>query len=274
MVFGGESADSYYDEGVTASMKGEVAQAVRHFKKAMQLDPYHVSSCHQLGKCYVRLGRLQDAVECFYRAIKARPNPIPPRLDLGYALLEGGNAERAEVAFNEVMERKPENAKALLGLAGCAFQKGQWDQAYLLVGQVLDQGASSFSALYLRGRAARLAGFIADSNEAFESADRLLEKLIEGNPEQPEGYYLRGELCFAQENFAAALDAYQQAESRLVSDAHYYTYGEHFDQIGVLGKRAMCLFRLERKDEARALGETIQEQDPDNRIAAMLTQPD
>jgi len=274
MVFGGESADSYYDEGVTASMKGEVAQAVRHFKKAMQLDPYHVSSCHQLGKCYVRLGRLQDAVECFYRAIKARPNPIPPRLDLGYALLEGGNAERAEVAFNEVMERKPENAKALLGLAGCAFQKGQWDQAYLLVGQVLDQGASSFSALYLRGRAARLAGFIADSNEAFESADRLLEKLIEGNPEQPEGYYLRGELCFAQENFAAALDAYQQAESRLVSDAHYYTYGEHFDHIGVLGKRAMCLFRLERKDEARALGETIQEQDPDNRIAAMLTQPD
>ena len=39
MVFGGETADSYYDEGVTASMKGDVAQAVRHFKKALGMTP-------------------------------------------------------------------------------------------------------------------------------------------------------------------------------------------------------------------------------------------
>lgn len=272
MLFGGETADSYYDEGVTASMRGDVKQAVRHFKKAMQLDPYHVSSCHQLGRCYVRLGRLQDAVECFYRAIKARPNPIPPRLDLGFALLEGGNAPKAEGLFNEVMKARPENSKAMLGLAGCAFSKGEWDQAYILAKQAIDQGGGGFAVLYLQARAARLVGFLEAAIEAFDSADALLEKSIEGHPEQPESYYLRGELKFAQENFAAALEAFNAAESHMDADTHYYSYGEHFDMTAVLAKRGMCLYRLDRFEEARALGKDVLERDPKNKMGIFLTQ--
>jgi len=274
MVFGGETADSYYDEGVTATMRGDIAGAVRHFERAMQLDPYHVASCHQLGKCKVRLGELQEAVECFLRVIKARPNPIPPRIDLGFALLEGGNVPRAEVVFNEVLAVKPENSKALLGLAGCAYEKGEWDQAYILVSQVIAAGGTSFSALYLQGRAARLANFHDVAAAAFEAADALLESLIEGKPELPEGYYLRGELYFAQKNVAAALEGFQAAENRMAPDAHYYSYGEHFDLTAVLAKRAMCLYRLDRLADARALGQEILKRDPDNRIAAMLTKSD
>ena len=271
MAFGGETADSYYDEGVTASMRGDVAQAVRHFKKALQLDPYHVSSCHQLGKCRVRQGKLQDAVECFYRAIKARPNPIPPHIDLGNTLLEGGNVPRAESVFNEVLQRKPGHGKALLGLAACAFAKGEWDQAYIMVKEVVDQGGAGFPVFYLQGRSARLAGLQDVAAEAFETADGLIENLIDGNPEQPEGYYLRGELNFARENFAVALDSYQAAEDRMDSEGHYYSYGEHFDQTAALGKRAMCYYRLGKADDARALAEKLLEQDPENKIGKMLT---
>lgn len=274
MVFGGETADSYYDEGVTASMRGDVALAIRHFEKALTLDPYHVASCHQLGKCKVRLGELQQAVECFYRAIKARPNPIPPRIDLGFALLEGGNVAKAEGVFNEVIAKRPENTKALLGLASCAFQKGEWDHAYILVTQVITMGGASFSALYLQGRAARLAKIHEVALGAFEAAEGLMTTLIEGNPELPEGYYLRGELNFARENFVAALEAFQAAENRVAPDAHYYSYGEHFDLVTILGKRAMCLYRLDRLADARELAKEILERDPENRIAAMLAKPD
>ena len=38
MAFGGETADSYYDEGLTASMKGDLRGAIAHFEKAIQLD--------------------------------------------------------------------------------------------------------------------------------------------------------------------------------------------------------------------------------------------
>lgn len=270
MVFGGETAESYYDEGVTASMRGDVAQAVQHFEKALQLDPYYVACYHQLGKCKVRQGALQEAVECFYRVIKARPQLIPPRLDLAFALLEGGNTKRAAEAFDAVAAEKPENPRAMQGLAACAFAEGDWARACALATQAVSLGGANFATLYLQARAARLAGNTVLAAEAFDEAGALLEKLAESNPEQPEPYFLRGELQFARLNFAAALDAYQAAENRMADGVHYYSFGEHFDITDVLEKRGMCLLRLDHLANARALGREIREIKPHSRIAAVL----
>ena len=270
MVFGGETADSYYDEGVTASMRGETAAAVRHFEKALQLDPYHVASCHQLGRCHQRLGKLQQAVECFYRAIKARPNPIPPRLDLGFALLEGGNGTKALDIFQEVLNRKPDNARAMLGLGCCAFEKGEWDLAFTMATQAVTNGGANFAALYLQARAAQLVGFHDVALTAFDQADTLLERSIEGSPEQPEAHFLRGELYFARKNFVAALAAFQTAQSHMDAAVHYYSYGEHFELADVLERRGMCLLRLDRYADARELSADIIALRPKSRIAAML----
>ena len=38
MAFGGENAESYYDEGLTALMKGDVAHAEEYFTRAIQMD--------------------------------------------------------------------------------------------------------------------------------------------------------------------------------------------------------------------------------------------
>lgn len=270
MVFGGETAESYYDEGVTASMKGDVPRAVQHFEKALQLDPYYVACHHQLGRCMVRLGELRQAVECFYRVIKAKPNQIPPRLDLGFALLEGGNTKRAAEAFDQVSAMKPDNARAMLGLGSCAFADGEWGRALAMATQAITMGGANFAALYLQARAARLAGRPDVAMEAFTRADALLEKLIESNPDLPEPYYLRGELEFSRENFVPALDAYQAAESRMADGIHYYSYGEHFELIDLLEKRGMCLLRLERRADAQAIGQEVLEHKPKSRIGRLL----
>ncbi len=270
MVFGGETADSYYDEGVTASMKGDVAAAIRHFEKALQLDPYHVASCHQLGRCHQRLGKLQQAVECFYRAIKARPNPLPPRLDLGFALLEGGNGTKAADIFQGVLNAKPDNARAMLGLGCCAFERGEWDLAFTLATQAVTNGGANFAALFLQARAAQLVGLFEVALTAFDESDRLMERSIESTPDQPEAYYLRGELYFARENFAAALDAFQAAHDRMDPAAHYYSYGQHFEHPDVLERIGMSLLRLGRHEDARKSAALILAMRPKSRIGAML----
>ena len=272
MVFGGETADSYYDEGVTASMKGDIPAAVRHFEKALQLDPYHIASCHQLGKCKVRQGKLQEAVECFYRSIKARPNPLPPRLDLGFTLLEGGNGPQAAEVFQEVLKIKPDNARAMLGLGSCAFEKGEWDLAFELATQAVTNGGANFSALYLQARAAQLVGAFDVALVAFDQADDLLERSIEGSPDQPEAHFLRGELYFARKNFVAALATFQIAQNHMDPAAHYYSYGEHFELADVLERRGMCLLRLDRYADARELAVDILALRPKSRVAAMLAE--
>ncbi len=37
MAFGGDDAESYYDEGLTASMRGDLVRAVQNFEKTIHL---------------------------------------------------------------------------------------------------------------------------------------------------------------------------------------------------------------------------------------------
>lgn len=270
MAFGGETADSYYDEGLTASMKGDLRGAIAHFEKAIQLDNSMATAYHQLGKCYHRMGKVKKAVAFLSQVTQKKPDQIPPKIDLGYALLSLGRTADARAAFSEVTDRKPDNTRALLGLGQCAFQEGQWDAAMSIAQQVIAQTGANFAAYYLMCRAARLAGMLEFAIEAYRKADTLIEKTIETTPDSPEGYYLRGELNFAQEDLPRALEAYRAAEDRVHPEKSYLAYGEHFGRLDIIAKRGLCLQRLGREDAAREAGELILKADPEHRVGQLL----
>lgn len=270
MAFGGENADSYYDEGVTAGMKGELAQAAGFFERAIQLDRYHYAAYHQLGKCHLRLGQPQKAAELFQFVLKNKPNQIPARLDLGFALLDLGMADKAQGIFEEIARAKPDNARASLGMAHCAFQQSQWDAAVLLAETAIGQGGASFGAYILLGRAATFAGRPDIATEAIKRADALIEKHIETNPGQPEGHFLKGEAQFLLNAFDKAAECYDRAGECAQAGRHYSAYDAHFTLIDILAKRGTCLQRLGRRDAVRELGRRILELDPSSATAAMF----
>lgn len=272
MAFGGETADSYYDEGLTAAMRGEIEQAVAHFQRALELEPGHIAAQHQLGKCHLRLGDLTQAVDYFQRVIRAKPSQLPPRLDLGFALLEQNRADQAERVFLEVLNVKQDNARAQLGLAYCAFEKAEWERALQLAQASTQQGAAQFAAWYLLGRAAKLCGRLEAASEALKRAEALMEKAIETAPDQPESYYLRGEVQFALEHFPEALDSFRAAEDRSRMGEKYSSYGEYFTRLDILGRRGACLQRLGRVDDARAVGRQILEADPGHKLGRALSE--
>ncbi len=272
MAFGGDNAESYYDEGVTAGMKGDVMQAVKYFERAIELDRQHFAAYHQLGKCRLRLGQPQKAVELLQFVIKNKPNQIPPRIDLGFALLDIGLADRARSLFEEISRVKPDNARASLGMAHCAFQQGQWDAAVLLAETAISQGGSNFGAFLLLGRAATFAGRLEISANALERADKLIEKHIETNPGQPEGHYLRGEVQFVEQSFEKAADCYERAADCAQAGRHYSAYDAHFTLIDILAKRGACLQRLGRHEAAREIGRRMLELDPSSATGKMFMQ--
>lgn len=270
MAFGGESADSYYDEGLTASMKGDLRAAIGHFEKAIQLDNSMATAYHQLGKCYHRLGKVKKAVAFLSQVAAKKPDQLPPKIDLGYAYLSLGRTTEAREAFGDVTARKPDNTRALLGLGLCAFQEGQWEAAMAIAQQVVAQSGANFAAYFLLSRAARLAGMVEVAFEAHRKADALIEKTIETTPDSPEGYYLRGELNFAQEDLPRALEAFRAAEDRVHPEKDYLAYGEHFSRLDIIAKRGLCLQRLGREDTAREAGELILKADPGHKIGRLL----
>ncbi len=274
MAFGGETAESYYDEGITASMKGDLRKAIEHFQRAAELDNTYSAAYHQLGKCYLRLGKPQKAASMLAEVVRARPNQLPPRVDLAYALLDLRKTDEARKLFNEVAAQRPDNTRAQLGLAFCAFYEKQWDAAANLAQAVVAQGKANFTAFFLLGRAAKRASQYDLEIEAFKRADALLEKSIEASPKQPDGYYLRGEIRFFGENYVDALENYRLAQEHAGDQQHFSSFGEHFSPAHILARIGESLEKLDRKEAAAEVAKQLRAVAPKHPLVLRLDPQD
>ena len=270
MLFGGETAHSYYEEGLTAAMKGDIPLAASRFKRALELDSGLHPARHQLGKCYLRMGRTHEAVEQLKAAVIQLPHLAPPRVDAGYALLLLGNVEAARQSFSEALQVKSDEPRAVMGLARCAAATRQWSTVLGLVQHALEQGYAHFDARFLMARAADACNMPEIAAENYEAAAKLMEQSVEANPDQPTGYYLRGCVLFSQENYTAALSDFEAALSKAQKDAHYAAYQEHFAFLDILEMQGKCLQALGREKEARQVGNNILALAPDSPVGKQL----
>ncbi len=269
-AFGGETAESYYDEGLTASMKGDLTRAAECFERAIRLDSTMATAYQQLGRCYARLGKHKRAVELLNQVVKKRPELIAAHLDLGSALNGLGRLAEARAQYNAVLATESDNAKAMLGLAQSDFFEGKWESAMKFAESAQFSSGSNFAVLYMLARASKLAGHADVSVKALQRADKLLEKSLENNSDKPEGHFLRGEVAFVRESYQGGLQHYRDAEDRAEPDKTYMAYGENFSLEDILGKQGLCLLRLGRSERARELGERIEEMNPDHTLGKSL----
>jgi tetratricopeptide (TPR) repeat protein len=272
-AFGGENAESYYDEGLTASMTGDLARAVECFEAAIRHDSTMASAYHHLGKCYIRLGKYAHAVGLLTQVAKKRPKLATARIDLGNALTAKGDLEQAKMHFDAVLADKPENAKALLGLASVEFSGGNWAGAVKYAQAALEHSGANYATMFMIGRAAKLTGETEASNKALGKADELINKYLELNEDKPEGHYLRGEVAFVQDDYVTALECFRRAEDRADTKKSYSAYGENFGHTDTLARQAQCYERLDKLDRARELAERIHKVAPDHPVCRALLRP-
>jgi tetratricopeptide (TPR) repeat protein len=270
MLFGGENADSYHDEGLTAMVKGDLDRAVQFFSKAIQMDRSHVGAFHQLGRCYLRLGEAQRAVDILSQVLNHKPALVPARLDLGFALIALGNLDGAQEQFRAILSAHPENWRAHLGLAQVCFTQGKFDNAVTLASAARSQGGGTFPTLFLLGRAAKRAGNGMVAEEALNAALALIEKSVELAPDSPDGHFLRGEVCLAQERFAPALEHYRAAEDRVEPNKYYAAFGESYTRLDILARRGLCLQRIGNTEAAKEVGRQILSADANSAVGKTL----
>jgi tetratricopeptide (TPR) repeat protein len=270
MAFGGESAESYYDEGLTASMTGDMVHAIQFFQKSIQLDREFLAARHQLGRALTRVGRNEQAVGLLREVVARKPDNLAARADLGYANLGMGLIPEAREQFNFIVMSDAESPRGFLGLAETFFDEGNWNAAVMQAQEALKRGGQTFQVLFLIGRAARLQGDSMLSKESLESAEALLEQSAETSPEQPEAHYLRGEVYFVREQYSAALDHYRAAESRCVPGKMYAAFGQYFGLLDAMAKQGLCYRRQGQLQRAKDIAERILKADPEHKLAKSL----
>lgn len=227
--------------GVAFYRTGMLEEAIREFKRVLDLRPGDVAAEFHLGLVAVRQGRLDDAIRIF-RMCATRPDGLTAaHVNLAYTLERAGRIDEARAALLDAALARPGDASVRLAQAVLALRGGDLATA----SSHLDACASTWqpderpAAWYhysglvaaLRGDLDRAAMVLEDGAEAFPRSATLLNNLavvlerrgryaeaataaeraaIE-DPSLPQVHKNLGDLLYRAGRYDEALEAYGRA---------------------------------------------------------------
>lgn len=164
--------------------RGDLGEAVTHYRASLTLAPDHIPSLVQLGETLRELNALAEAESLLARALERDPSCHRARAQLGQIALSRGQHERAIECFEAVLAQVPAATRLHYPLAMAYRAGGDLDRArehLAVVGEsgvgLVDPLMSEVQALatgervqLLRGRLAFAAGDYGAAAVAFERA--------------------------------------------------------------------------------------------------------
>ncbi len=110
--------------GVVLLHLGNVAEARRHFERALELAPLPAAAVH-LARLAQASGAPLEAIAHLERALAIDPAPALLHVELGQLRLQAGRMQPARDAFAAALERDPQCAPALLAWGRLEFGAGE-----------------------------------------------------------------------------------------------------------------------------------------------------
>ncbi|MCL6519684.1 MAG: tetratricopeptide repeat protein [Armatimonadetes bacterium] len=110
--------------GLALTALGKHAQAIKHFKKALRIEPTWADVHHNLAIAYFESMDFEKAAFHFQKALKIDPRHARAHNNYGGLLLKQGRLDEAAMHFNKALMAKPDYAQAhinlgiLLGIKG------------------------------------------------------------------------------------------------------------------------------------------------------------
>jgi tetratricopeptide (TPR) repeat protein len=106
-----------------------IAQAITHFRRAVELDPGHVRAYNNLGCLLAEEGRLEEAQSQFQSAIRLRPGDAEAHFNLGNVLFQQRRFPEAAAEYRRAVESRGHYARAYHGLGNALLALGEREEA-------------------------------------------------------------------------------------------------------------------------------------------------
>lgn len=120
---------AHYNLGIALARQGKVEEALEHYRRTIELAPNHFKAHINLGNLLWREGRLNEAVRHYRRALRIEPASANAAFNLGLAMASQGQLEEAIAYFREALAIQPEFAEAHEKLAMILAQQGNKEEA-------------------------------------------------------------------------------------------------------------------------------------------------
>jgi tetratricopeptide (TPR) repeat protein len=115
-------ADKAFNEGTKLLIKGQIAQSVAYFNRAIAKDPGYYRAYHNLGLAQLLLGHTAQAEQALQKAIDLTGGGFAPaEFAMGMALCQEEDYLRAEQVIQKGLEMEPGSATGRFYLAIAQF---------------------------------------------------------------------------------------------------------------------------------------------------------
>jgi tetratricopeptide (TPR) repeat protein len=227
--------------------------ALKHLNRSLRLLPRNTHLLKWRGNIRSTTGDVEGAVADFNRLVELRPLDPESYLFRAQVFLNARQSENAAADCTQALALQPNHPLALINRACACINLGDYDKAIddcssvLTLENVTPGGRAP--ALYNRGFARFLLG---DHEGALEDYDLALAEPLDAQPERwirgltETG---RGDICYMAGDYAQAQTHFQTARD----------LGQ--EEAGVAGGLALTHYQLGEVDEARALWQTLVDQD-------------
>jgi len=105
-----ELQEAHYNLGVTLATQGKTEEAIEHFRTAVELMPTNPDAVYGLGVALRLADRPDEASREFQRALRLEPRSISAYVQIGAMLALGGHPDEACDQFRQALAMEPQDA--------------------------------------------------------------------------------------------------------------------------------------------------------------------
>jgi len=122
-------ADEWFNKGNTAYQSKDYDEAIKCYKKSVEIDPSFASAFYNLGIVYGVKGMLDEAISAYKKVLMIKPDYHTARVALGSVYIQKGMVNEAISELERVLAGSPDYARAHFYLGECYFTKGDKPRA-------------------------------------------------------------------------------------------------------------------------------------------------
>jgi tetratricopeptide (TPR) repeat protein len=111
-----EQAKQAYNDAIALQEKGDLEEASKSFKKAIELDPKFCDAMDNLGQILRSQGNIDEAISWYKKSIEVSPNNTVAHQNLAFAYQTQGNLDGAIAEYQLLTQIDPNEPEGYYGL--------------------------------------------------------------------------------------------------------------------------------------------------------------
>jgi protein O-mannosyl-transferase len=216
--------------GNTQLQKGQLDEAIVHFKKTLELKPDAEGACNNLGNAYLQKGEVDQAIAQYQKALAIKPDYADACNNLGNILLQTGKVDEAISHYEKALTIKPDCADAHNNLGTALLRKDRVDEGIAQYQKALAIKPDYANARINLDNALRQRGNVDDATTHHQNAPPV-------KPDDADACVNLGNVLLREDKVDEAITQYQKALQIKPDNAKAHNnLGIAFQQKGNMGK--------------------------------------